>query len=95
MVLKLIFYSKVKNNTAWWDRLYDRFNKIKDRKWTLHGGGKLGEDTAEFTFKYPDGTLIKDQKSVNEIVWIFVIEQINVDKFIVNGNDVTKQLKNR
>lgn len=97
MVLKLLFYDKSKNNVAWWNRLWDRFNKIQNRQWTvvIVGGAHYKDASVEFKFTYLDGKLVADQKSVNEIVWIFVLEQLNTEKFIVNGIDYTNQLKNR
>ena len=95
MVLKLTFYNKQKNNELWWNRLWDRFNKSTNRIWTVKGGCLYGSESAEFEFKHLDGTDINDQHSVNEIIWIFVMEQLNIKQFFINGVDVTNDLTHR
>ena len=96
MLLKLEFYDKSKNTEAWWNRLWDRFNTIKDKTWTVTGGGCYGQPSVEFKFTYKsDGKLLNDQKAINEVVWIFVLEQINVQSFYLNGKDITKPLQQR
>jgi len=95
MVLKLVFYDKTKNNAEWWDRLFDRIGKVQDRRWIISGGGKFGEPQAEFTFMLEDGSKISDQQIVNEIVWCFMIEQINTESFYLDGKEITELLKNR
>jgi hypothetical protein len=95
MVLKLEFYNRKRNNEAWWNRVWDRVNQTENRQWVVHGGSAYGEPSTEFKFTYADGKPISDQVSVNQVVWCFVINQINVSKFYLNGNDVTAQLQQR
>jgi isopentenyl phosphate kinase len=95
MVLKLEFYNRKRNNEAWWNRVWDRVNQTEKRQWVVHGGGPYGDPSVEFTFTYPDGKPINDQLSINQVVWCFVINQINVSKFYLNGKDVTAQLQQR
>lgn len=101
MVLKLVFFDKTKYNESWFNRLFDRVAKMPDRKWKVKGGSAYGSDSVEFDFSMNDGTLIEKQvpqvaqKLFNEIVWCFVLEQINVEKFIVDGKDMTQMLIHR
>ena len=101
MVLKLVFFDKTKYNQAWLDRLLDRVGRIKDRAWIVEGGAALGSPEIEFKFKMKDGSEITSQhkliaqKVYNQIVMAFVLEQINVERFIADGNDMTQQLMHR
>jgi hypothetical protein len=95
MVIKLEFYNPKKNNQLWWDRLMDRVNGVKNRTWTIKGGCGLHAKDCEFTVLNSDGSVIADQKTVSEITWCFFIEQLNVNRFYVDGKDVTSILSNR
>jgi len=95
MVLKLKFYDRSKNNEAWWNRLWDRYNQNGDKQWKVMGGCPYNSSEVTFTFTYANGKGIKDQASIDQVVWIFVLEQINVDTFYVNGKDATSIFRNR
>lgn len=101
MLLKLVFFDKTKYNQTWINRLFDRVSKLKDRQWKVSGGSPYGSPSVEFDFKLDNGTRIEEmapidaQRLFNEIVWCFVLEQINVEKFFVDGTDLTQQLTHR
>lgn len=96
MTITFEFFDVEKNNQIWWDKLYDKINTFPNRIWKVNGGCKLGEHNVTFNFTYKsDNTPVIDQQSINEIVWGFIINQTNVDRLIIDGEDVTKMLTNR
>lgn len=96
MELKIVFYDKKKNNAAWWNRLYDRIAKFNGkRKWKATGGAAYGSPEVVFALSYEDGSKIEDQESVNQIIWCFFIEQLNVAEFYIDKVEVTNTLKYR
>jgi len=93
--ITLQFFNPSKNNELWWNRLIDRLKTVKSRKWAVTGGVEYGNRVVTFLFDNVDGVTKLDQEDVNQIVWIFILEQINIDRFIIDGTDVTKTFTHR
>ena len=90
MTITLQFVNADKNNTIWWNRLFDKIEKIEPRNWNVTGGS-INCLSATFSFTMKDGSDVP-QLYANQIFDIFITNQLFIDKFIVNNKDITPEL---
>lgn len=95
--IKLTFFDTKKNNAEWWDRLFDRINSAQNRSWlvSISDSSQYGSSYALFNIIMKDGNIKMSQNIINEIVYVFIIDQLNIEKIEVNDQDVTNQLNHR
>jgi hypothetical protein len=96
MIIKLEFYDPKKNNATWWNKLFDRIPKSEDRDWVISSGGcKYGTPSVEFDVWFKKKPKKDMQSIMNEVVLHLVLEQTNVQRVVVDGNDLTKTIVHR
>jgi hypothetical protein len=97
MVIKLEFFNLKKNNLEWWNKLFDRIPPFEKRTWeVVTGGCKFGDQYASFKIIDKETKVSpKKQDQYNEIIEIFFLDLLNIEKFYIDGVDVSKAIKNR